>query len=460
MKKKAELVLFCFVILLMASGCGVKKTTVSEQTNEMIAGTQVTQAAESAETTGQKAADEVVNAIDLSDWFVDKSDNVVYLKTDVSAAVVDADVTNTIPGEGAGETAALPAGTVLYPANPDPMDVLAFAEDMDFITYQGVRVHISTGISSDGNFLLDGKAIADMLGGAFERIDEIAANYQQTEDVDEIVMKPWEALDPHAFYKKIIVRIDWNRDGIEDEICQTNDDTLSNTLTFTDGKTGKVTDLYALTIVPENNNPDTDVDDTVGLKLDSTSLVVQNSKGEYGILSPVYYGDRGCYSYAFWYDPDTLIACKRIGEPFSYQNAQPFSYQDGKLYWHPYTNCLGNLWVMNQTVDLADDFNFTNFSKTIYYSQAPYVTHVVYTKILADIEIANGSGYETSTLAPGIVILPDRLETQDDGTTYLYVTLADGHEGRFTYTTGEGGSPVYLGGVDQTEMFAGMSFGG
>ena len=112
MKKKAELVLFCFVILLMASGCGVKKTTVSEQTNEMIAGTQVTQAAASAETTGQKAADEVVNAIDLSDWFVDKSDNVVYLKTDVSAAVVDADVTNTIPGEDAGETAALPAGTV------------------------------------------------------------------------------------------------------------------------------------------------------------------------------------------------------------------------------------------------------------------------------------------------------------------------------------------------------------
>jgi len=63
-------------------------------------------------------------------------------------------------------------------------------------------------------------------------------------------------------------------------------------------------------------------------------------------------------------------------------------------------------------------------------------------------------------LPPGIVILPDRLETQEDGITYLYVTLADGHEGRFTYMTGEGGSPVYLGGVEQTELFAGMSFGG
>jgi len=460
MKNKALCVLFCIMLLLMVSACGVKKTTVSGQTTEMVESTQSTQAASSAETTGKKPADDVVNAIDLADWFGNNSSNIVYLKDAVTGAVVDADVTNTIPGEGADETAALPAGTILYPANPDPVDILIFTEDMDFITYQGVRIHINTAISSDGSILFDGKLTTDIFGGAFERIDEVAANYQQTEDVDEIVMKPWEALDPHAFYKKIIIRIDWNQDGMEDEICQTNDDTVSNTLTFTDGKTGNVTDLNALVIVPENENPDTDVDDTVNLKLDSTSLVVQNSKGEYGILSPIYYGDRGCYCYAFRYDSDNLIACKRIGEPYSYQNAQPFSYQDGQLYWHPYTNCLGNLWVMNQAIDLADDFTFTNLSKSEYYGQAPYVTFVVFTKTTVDIDISNGSGYEASTLAPGIVILPDRIETQEDGTTYLYVTLVDGHEGRFAYTADETGYPVYLNGIDQLELFAGMSFGG
>jgi len=401
MKKRMGFILFFLVILMIASACGAEGTDVSGLTTDMTASTQSSQASSSVETTGQQPTAGAVNPVDLSACFIDKSDNIVYLKAAVSASVVDSDVTNTIPAEGEGETAVLSAGTVLYPANPDPMDLLIFTEDMDFITYQGMRININTAKSSDGSILFDGNATTDIFGGAFERIDEIAMNYQQTEDVDEIVMKPWEALDPHAFYKKIIVRIDWNQDGIVDEICQTNDDTISNTLTFTDGKTGKVTDLYVLNLVPENDNPDTDVDDTVGLKLDSTSLVVQNSKGEYGILSPVYYGDRGCYLYAFWYDPGTLIACKRIGEPFTYQNAQPFSYQDGMLYWHPYTNCLGNLWIMNQTVDLADDFTFINLSKSVYYSQAPYVTHVVFTKTSVDIDISNGSGYEATTLTPG-----------------------------------------------------------
>jgi len=452
MKKKAVLVLFCFALLLMASACGVKKTNMSEQTTEMITSTQDAQEHSSAETAGQKPADDVVNAIDLSDYFVDKSGNIVYLKAAVSAAVVDSDVTNTIPGEGAGETAELSAGTVLYPANPDPADILIFSEDMDFITYQGAEIHIKTALSSGGNILFDGKSISDMFGGAFERIDEVAANYQQTKDADEIELNPWETFDSHVFYNKIIVRIDWNQDGMEDEICQMNEDAVSSTLTFTDGKTGDVIALDASVLVPENDNPDTINDDTVALKLDWTSLVVQNSKGEYGILSSVYYDDSGYISYAFWYDPDALIACKGIG--------RPFSYQDGQLYYHPYTNCLGNLWVMNQATDLADDFTFTNLSRTEYYRQGQYATFVIFTRTSVDMEIANGSGYEASTLGSGIVIIPDRLETQEDGTTYLYVTLADGHEGRFTYTADETGSPVYLNGVDQTELFAGMSFGG
>lgn len=452
MKKRIGFFLFCLVLLLMASACDAKRTDVSGQMTDMTSSTQSSQAASSAETTVQKHSDEAVNAVDLSNCFGINSPSIVYLKAAVSAAVVDSDVTNTLPGEGEGETAALSAGTVLYPANPDPMEILIFTEDMDFITYQGVRVHINTAAASDGSLLFDGKGVADIFGGAFERIDEIAANYQQTEDVDEIIMKPWEALDPHAFYKKIIVRLDWNQDGIDDEICQINDDTVSNTLTFTDGKTGEVTDLYALILVPENYNPDMSNHDTVGLKLDWTSLVVQNSKGEFGILSSIYYDDSGYITYAFRYDHDTLIACKEIG--------RAFKYQDGQINYHPYTNCLGNQWVMNQTADLADDFTFTNLSNTEYYGQSPYATSVVFTKKSVDIDISNGSGYEASTLAPGIIILPDRIETQEDGTTYLYVTLADGHEGRFTYTTGEGGSPVYIGGVEQTELFEGMSFGG
>ena len=456
MKYRIVCMFMCLVLLVMASACGGPSTSLPVQTSDVTESVQSTRTAVTEETTVQETAGNSAEAMDLTYFFVDNPGNIVYIKTDITAVVVDADVTNTIPIERAGEAAVLPAGSVLYPAHLKPGVTISFAADMDFITYQGVEIHINTAVSADGTILFDGKSITDLFGGAFESIDENAANYQEAQEVDEIVMKPWEALDPHAFYKKIIIRMDWNQDGVEDEFFQSNEDDLSNTFTFTDGKTGEVTDLYALGLVPENDNTDTEHDDTIGLKLDSTSLVVQNSKGEYGILSSIYYDDSGFVSYAFWYEPDTLIACKGIGEAFSYQ--------EGQLYYHPYTNCLGNLWLMNQTVDLADDFTFANYSQTQFYS--PYYKislsagHTIFSKTTVTIDISNGSGYEASTLAPGTVILPNRLEKDKNGTTYLYVALADGREGRFTYTAGENDYPVYLNGVDQWELFEGINVGG
>lgn len=425
---------------------------MSGQTAEVTENTHGVTTVSQAETSIETPAEESVDAVDLTSCFVDQSNNIVYLKTAVTAAVVDADATNHTPAESAGEKAELSAGTILHPADLQPGDIVTFSANMDFITFQGARVHIDTAVSADGSVLFAGKTIADMFGGAYERTDEIAENYQQTEDVDEIVLKPWETLDPRAFYTKIVVRIDWNNDGTEDELCQTNEDDLSNTFTYTDGKTGEVTDLNALVLVPENDDSGTGKDDKVGLKLDSTSLVVQNSNGEYGILSSIYSDERGYATYAFRYDAETLFACKGIGSAYSYL--------DGKFYCHPYTNCLGNQWVMNQTAELSDDFSFVKLSGSEYYSQSPYYTYVVYTKTPVNIDISDGSGYKPSTLAPGIVILPDRLETDENGTTYLYVNLADGQEGRFTYTADETGYPVYLNGVEQEEMFGGLVFGG
>lgn len=422
----------------------------------MTASANATPAATSDQATVKASISDPIKTLDLDTCFNQNPVNIVYLKADVTAAIVDNNVTNTIPGEGAGEKVTLPAGTVFYPTNSAPGSLPSFTADVNFITFQGTEIHISTSVSNDGVLLFDGKSTTDLFGGAHENLSEILANNQPTKDVDEITLLPWKTLDQHTFYKKIVVKMDWNRDGMDDVFCQTNTSETFYTFTFTDGKTGAVTDLYTLDLVPENFNPDTDNADTVGLKLDNTSLVVQNSKGEYGILSSVYDQEGGSTSYAFRYDPETLLTCRKIGLPYSYQN--------GQLYCHPYSECLGNQWVMNQTADLADDFTFTNLSESIYYGSY-YMLSLstgcpVFTKTPVNIDISNGTGYEASMLAPGIVILPDRIETREDGTTYLYVTLGDGHEGRFTYTTDKSGYPLYLNGVEQTELFDGMIFGG
>jgi len=450
MSKKLLCLVFALSIILTSTACGVDNKGVFDFITEA---TQITEesssaaSASQAETTEAGPPGDYTNAIDLESCFSGYPQQIVYLKNDVNAVVVDADVTNNIRKEGLNTNERLLAGTVLCPAYAETIADVVMNESVNFITYQGMAVHIATSVSDNGEVLFDGKSILDMFGGAFERIDEIAGNYQESTEIGEVILEPWETLDSHAFYNKLIIRIDWNQDGIEDEFCQINIGELSKTFTFTDGKTGAVTDLIALASIADSDNPESGHDETMGLVLDNTTLVCQNSKGEYGILCSYFYDDSGYISYAFQFDPDTLISSKGIGASFKYQDSQ--------FYYHPYTSCLGNKWTLEQKVDLADDFTFTNFDDTKYYRQPPYDNLVVFTKTAVALDAVNEVNDESVELAPGTVILPDRLVTEADGMMYLYVRLVDGREGRFL-CEGDESSKVTLNGIDQWTLFEGL----
>jgi len=438
MIKRILCILVSAIVLMIASGCGESKNNAADQTNSIviISDAALPSSAQSSreETSVEKettAADETVaavNPLEYAQWF-----NTLYLKSDIKATVVDEDITNTVPDEGAGTQKILPIGTVLFPANISQDSCFpSFAEDMDFYTASGSSVHIAAQKSESGEIVFEGKSVLDLYGGCVENTD---AEYVEG---DEFIVTPWQQADRNSHYAKYVVQIDWNQDGIEDEFLQ-----KYSTLTYTDGKTGKITDLTnKVKIEPAYSD--------VFFSLDSTILLCQNSMGEYAMLMSYDLASYDYSTFAFTYDPDTIVAYKDIEVP-------TFRYEDGQLYAHPYTDVLGNQWSLNQTVDLADDFTFTNYSDTKTYDKSPYSVITIYTIAEIDIEMIDSSGFAKETLPVGIAVFPEKLTTQNSA-HYLYVTLADGREGRFELT--EENYPVLFNGIEQNLVFGGIIAGG
>jgi len=438
MIKRMLCILVSITVLLISSACGESNSNAADQTNSIVIATEATLSSsapssreETSEVNVTTAANEpvaAINPLESAQWY-----NTLYLKSDVKATIVDEDITNTVPNEGADTQIIIPIGTVLIPANISPEYYeFSFSEEMNFYTITGSQVHITAGKDASGELLFEGKSILDLFGGCVENTD---AEYVEG---DEFVVTPWKQAERYSHYTKYTVKVDWNQDGTEDEFLQKN-----STITYTDGKTGNVTDLTNKVRIEE-------ADQEVYFFLDSTILLCQNSKGEYGMLLSYDLCSSDYLTFAFTYNPDTIIEYKIIDVP-------TFRYDDGQLYAHPYTDVLGNQWSLDQTVDLADDFSFTNYSDTKTYNESPYGVVTIYTIAEIDIDMIDGSGFVKETLPVGIAVFPEKL-TSENSTQYLYVALADGREGRFELT--DGNYPVLINGMEQNLLFGGMIYGG
>lgn len=438
MIKRMLCILVSITILLIASACGDSKNNTADLSNSSITITEATLPLATPSTLQETSQEKVttaanepvtaVNPLEFAQWY-----NTLYLKSDVKATIVDEDISNTVPNEGADTQIIIPLGAVLIPANISPVYYeFSFTEEMDFYTVTGSQVHIAAQKAESGDIVFEGKSVLDIFGGCVENTD---GEYVEG---DEFVVVPWKQADKNSHYEKYIVKIDWNSDGAEDEFLQKN-----STLTYTDGKTGKVTDLTnKVKIDPAYSE--------AFFCLDSTILLCQNSKGEYGMLLSYDLASSDYSTFAFTYDPDTIVAIRNI-------EVSTFSYEGGQLYAHPLTDVLGNNWSLNQTADLADDFTFTNYSDTKIYNISPYFVVTIFTIAEIDIEMTDGSGFVKETLPVGIAIFPEKL-SREDSTKYLYVTLADGREGRFELT--EENYPVLFNGIEQNLIFGGMIYGG
>jgi len=438
MIKRILCVLMSVAVLMIASACGERKNNDTDQTSSIVIVTDATipsstpssreETSAAIETIAEDETIAAVNPLENAQWY-----NTLFLKSDIKVTVVDEDITNTVPNEGAGTQIILPLGTVLFPENiSQNSDLPSFSEDMDFYTALGSCVHIAAQKSESGDIVFEGRSVTDLFGGCVENTDD------EYVEGDEFVVTPWKQADRNSHYIKYAVQIDWNQDGIEDEFLQ-----KYSTLTYTDGKTGEVTDLTNKVRIEASGQ-------AVYFFLDSTILICQNSKGEYGMLLSYDLCSSDYSTFAFTFDPDTIIAYKNIEVP-------TFRYEDGQLYAHPYTDVLGNQWTLNQTVDLADDFTFTNFSDTKTYNKSPYSVVTIYTIAKIEIEMTDSSGFAKEMLPVGIAVFPEKLKNEGS-TQYLYVTLADGREGRFELA--EENYPVLINGIEQNLVFGGMIFGG
>lgn len=438
MIKRMLCILVSITVLLISSACGESNSNAADQTNSIVIATEVTlpssapttleETSEEMETTASNEPVAAINPLESAQWY-----NTLYLKSDVKATIVDEDITNTVPNEGADTQIIIPIGTILIPANISPEYYeFSFTEEMDFYTVAGSQVHIAAEIAGSGDIVFEGKSVPDLFGGCVENTD---AKYVEG---DEFVVTPWKQAERNSHYEKYIVKVDWNSDGAEDEFLQKN-----STLTYTDGKTGKVTDLTnKVRIDPAYSE--------AFFCLDSTILLCQNSMGEYGMLLSYDLASSDYSTFAFTYDPDTIVAIRNI-------EVSTFSYEDGQLYAHPLTDVLGNNWSLNQTADLADDFTFSNYSDTKTYNKSPFVVVTIFTIAEIDIEMTDGSGFVKETLPVGIAVFPEKL-SKEDSAKYLYVILADGREGRFEVT--DENYPVLINGIEQNLLFGGMIYGG
>lgn len=230
----------------------------------------------------------------------------------------------------------------------------------------------------------------------------------EAQSVDETELHLGEMTDSAKYYHRLIVRVDWNKDGTEDELIINNDDAL---LVYTDGKTGEQTktSLYI---------------EEMWMYEFEKAILCQNSKGDYAVLIQGSFvnGSEPSIRYIIAFDPDSMIS--------NVEDQGYINYRDGQFYEIFDSSFWGNSYYLEKPVKLNDDFSFSVNSDTAYYVGG----WLLFTYTLSDvnIDVWNGSQYVKEVLPPGMAVVPDKTVIDSSGNGFLYILLADGREARVT----------------------------
>ncbi len=319
----------------------------------------------------------------------------------------------------------LPAGTVLWTVEEEN----SYISDtiMAFNTFEGNIAGISVTKSDDGTFLYDGHPLQDV----FVMDETNLIESPEAASVDEIELHLGEMTDSANYYHRLIARVDWNKDGTEDELIINNDDAL---LIYTDGKTGEQTktSLYA---------------EEMWMYEFEKAILCRNSKGDYAVLTQGSFVN-GCepsIRHIIAYDPESIIS--------NIEDQGYINYRDGQFYEIFESSFLGNCFYLEKPVKLNDDFSFSVDSDTAYYMGG----WLLFTYTISDvsIDVWDGSQYTPEILLPGVAVFPVKTVIDSSGNGFLYVSLADGREARMTITYLNDDSHSYrlINGKDQNGLF-------
>jgi hypothetical protein len=226
---------------------------------------------------------------------------------------------------------------------------------------------------------------------------------------------------------RYVMNIDWNRDGIKDEVwIKTYHSYPFHVVAyFKDGKVGYSVRKEIILDVDEDEG------DCLSDWIESDNLLLlQKPNGDYvimisGMMSIVSdYGD-GAKTGAIQFDPEQGFTGQILDDIFEYK--------DDVLYSCNIEGFFGNCYcTTRQAVRLKNDLSCERTSDTICfvneYNNNLYVLQDI------QVEIEGLSGYSASVLKPGTVVFPEKAEANNSGDEeyMLYFLLADGQRVRIS----------------------------
>jgi hypothetical protein len=372
-----------------------------------------------------------------------------YLLRAQKAFVYDHDVSDGLLAQDEFAEVKLPEGTILQSLDIIRPGLEPYPGKMLFILADGRCVFFDQSISDDGKPIYNGMLLSDMVGGVkfYNLYDE-----GEPKEVENYELLPNMPKDYTVSAQNIIVNVDWNGDGTDDTItreCASAERTWDQTVWYTDGATGKKTDI--------SDRFARDINDEYGGLTNEAILFLDEKTGEYALIDCFDTCSSDYSIFVYTYDPQTIVKYTERGGIFLFE--------EGKMYECYPSFIFGSLGTMKTPVifsgeglesDPSDKENWWLAAMEARDAGDEIPGYFSYTLKDVPVEKKTADGYEEYVIPAGIAVFPKYYiwndnEVGDSG--YLYFVLADGSEYRIAFEQEPNDWDWTLGGVPQGELF-------
>ena len=424
---------------------GVEETNAAIETTGAATDTTAAPVETTAETTApaptQAPVPEGADFIRSNGWGLISMES-VYLLSEQEVTVVDAHVSDGITQSENGEKIVLPAGTIAVPLDTTGSVAMDLAKDTIFMLNDGRCVVFGVTEGSDGTLLFNGQKQEDILGR------RVFPEYPVPTEKAEGELRASEAQDPTVSYKVLTIKTDWNGDGVEDTFrrdrAKANTDS-DGVLTFTDGATGKVTDVTKYCASDDSG---------VISALTDRAYFCEDQAGNPVILDTFDVCSSDYMTFAYTYDPTTILAYQEVGGYLTVENGSLYLIRDSVVF--------GNLEAMLVPASIADNvLTAQDIGTKIWWTanreagKDPSAVPPVYTCTLQDFaaEKITGDVVEPVTVPAGSAVFPLYTVTDESGAGVFYFrTIADG-DCQANFTLADDGYYVMFGQTSQNDLF-------
>lgn len=457
-KKNTTFILILLVVMLLLASC--EMDTLRSSQDPTAAQTTAT-AAETTETTMPPT--ETTVTISTEKIVFEKDEPYMnvwtcsFLLQKEKAFVFDNSIRDGLQAQAGFTETELPEGTIIADLNEFRPDHELYPGKTLFILPDDRCVFFEQSATDSGEPIFNGKPVKDFMRGQNYDYDYFEAEPKVVENYE---LLPDTPLDPSVAPKNIVIIVDWNGDGKTDTIlreCEDAEKTWEQKVWFTDGATGKKTDIT-------DHFARDDMGEFGGIT-DTIMLFKDEKTGRYALIDCFDTCSSDYSIFVYSYDKKSIVT---YTDYFG-----TFIYKDGKMYELYGSFIFGNLGSMLtplvfdgksvQTDPNVKEFWWLSALKAEENGDA-IPGYFSYTLKEVPAEKKTAGGYEEVVIPAGIAVYPKYFTWNDDKAKdagILYFVLADGSEYRIAF---EIANPwewwvCTFGGVPQGEWFH-CSWGG